>query len=150
MAYCTITEVQALNPKRTYDADSTPTLTQAEALISQIAAEIDTVLKGRSITTPVTAPTAFVDYLKQINAYGSAALAEMGMFPEAVGTQGGSPQSDRLWRIYTKAMTFLEKGDLPSAIRSGDPASFFTEHPVAEPTEDYAWRTPKFRKNQEF
>lgn len=149
MAYCTITEVQALNPKRTYSSSTTPTQTQVEVHIDSIAAEIDTILKGRGLTTPVTTPAAFLAYLVQVNAYGVAALAEMGMFPEAVGT-GQSPQGDRLWRLYVRAMTFLEKGDLPSAIQSGDPSSFFTEHPITEPTEDYKWRAPKFRKSREF
>jgi len=149
MAYCDIDDIRALNPQRTYSTSSVPTTAQVEEHVDNIAGAIDTVLKGRGLTTPVTTPTAFVTWLKQVNAYGAAALAEMGMFPEAVG-MGQSPQGDRLWKLYQQAMSFLQKGDLPAAIQSDDPSSFWTEHPVTEPTEDYSWRTPKFRKNKEF
>lgn len=149
MAYCAIADVRALNPQRTYSATSKPSTTQVEGHIDDIAGQIDTVLKGRGLTTPVTTPAAFVTYLEQVNAYGAAALAEMGMFPEAGGV-GATPQGDRLWKLYSQAMKYLQSGDLPSAIQSGDPASFFTEHPITEPTEDYDWRKPKFGKDKEF
>ena len=53
MSYCTMTDVQGFNPKRTYNATSTPTTTQVTEFIAKIAGEIDTVLQGRGLVTPV-------------------------------------------------------------------------------------------------
>jgi len=141
VTYCTITDVQALNPKRTYNVSSTPTNTQVEAIIDQVAAEIDTVLMGRSISVPVTSPSQFVAFLKGLNAHGAAAMAEMGMFPEALG-MGATPHGQRLWNIYNKMLDRLRTGDLPAAAQTGDPRSFFTEHPDES--------EPKFGKDKVF
>lgn len=149
MAYCTITDIRALNPKRTYSVSSTPTQAQVEALINQVAAEIDTIVSGRGLPVPVTDPSQFVAHLKQVNAYGAAALAEMGMFPESMGI-AETPHGKYLWTIYSQMTAQLKKGDLPAAIQSGDPRSFFEQHPVTEPTEDYEWRKPKFGKDKVF
>lgn len=149
MAYCTITDVQALNPKRTYGDTTTPTQTQVETSIDQIGNEIDSILLARGLTTPITTPTEFVAHLKQVNAYGAAALAEMAMFPEAGGPGATSHGSD-LWKIYKNMTTRLEKGELPTAVETTGPRSFFTEHPTTEPTEDQPWRKPKFGKDKEF
>lgn len=150
MAYCTITDVQALNPKRTYDTSSTPTQTQVESLVTQISNEIDSILSARGLTVPVTTPDHFVAHLKQVNAYGAAALAEMAMFPEATGL-GATTHGSELWRIYRDMRDKLEKGELPVSVEGGaGPRGFFEQHPITEPTEDYEWREPKFKKNKEF
>lgn len=151
MAYCTITDVRALNPKRTYDADSKPTETQVESFIDRIADEIDVVISGHGLSTPVASPQAFVDHLKQVNAYGAAALAEMAMFPEAAGSPGGSPHGDRLWKMYRAMMAPLARGEFPASLTDGaGPSSFFERHPATEPTESHKWREPKFKKDKEF
>ena len=147
MAYCTISEVRGLNPKWTYDTASKPTVTQVLSYISQIAAEIDTVLLGRSLTTPVTEPAEFVLHLKQVNAYGAAALAALAMFPEGAGP--ATPHGQRLWNIYKDAMKHLGADKLPFSVQAGTPSSFFEQH-TGEPTPDESWRQPKFGKNKDF
>lgn len=150
MAYCDIADVQALNPKRTYDGGSTPTQTQVGEFIDRVTSEIDTVLSGRGLTVPVTAPAAFVDHLKQVNAYGAAALAEAGMFPESFGV-GYTPHGAWLWSRYRDAIKELRDGELP--VGSGgelQPESFFTKYPTTEPTAEEEWRRPKFGKDKEF
>ncbi len=112
MAYAATSDVQALNPKRTYDATSTPTSTQATALIDQIAVEIDAVLEAQGYTVPVTSPANFVNVLKAINAYGAAALAEMGMFPE-VSEMGSTPHWKVLNDKYNEWMKQLRAGEIP-------------------------------------
>jgi len=150
MAYCVIADVQALNAKRTYDATSTPTATQVESLITRIANEIDTVLAARGLDTPVTTPAAFLDHLKQVNAYGAAALAEMAMFPETSGL-GETPHSAMLWKIYKEKLQALAEGQLPVAVTASyPPESFFTAHGDTEPVETAEWRVPKFGINKEF
>jgi len=141
VAYCTITDVQTLNPKRTYNVSSTPTQPQVETIIDQVAAEIDTVLLGRGISVPVTSPTQFVAFLKGLNAHGAAAMAEMGMYPEASG-MGATPHGQRLWNIYNKMLDRLRTGDLPTAAQTGDPRSFFEQYPDESP--------PKFGKDKVF
>ena len=44
MSYCTLADVQAANPKRTYGATTTPTLAEVGEFVSQIAGEIEDLL----------------------------------------------------------------------------------------------------------
>jgi len=144
-----MTDVQAINPKRTYSASTTPTTAQVEAHIISIAAQLDTLLQGRGLTTPVSEPPEFVAHLKQVNAYGAAALAETGQFPEAQGL-ASTPHGAWLWSIYNQMIKALKDDPLPVTAQSVDPFSFFTEHEGDEPEEEQAWREPKFRKNKDF
>lgn len=146
MAYCTIDDVRAKNPKRIYDATSKPTSTQVEQFITDISNEIDSTLSGREITVPVTTPDFFVNHLKQVNANGAAALAEMAMFPEAMGTPGGSPHGTNLYKIYKDQLRQLESGALPETVPGSGgrgPFSFGSEHP-----DDIG--KAKFKKDKEF
>jgi len=130
MAYCTITEVNNLNPKRNYEADTTPTTTQVNSLIDQIAVEIDAVLQAKGYTVPVTTPANFLSSLKYVNAYGAAALAEMGMFPET-SEMGQTPHWKILWKTYQDWLKSLRDGEIPSSLgidsESIGAGSFYTE-----------------------
>lgn len=152
MAYCDIDDVQGLNIQRgAYSTSTKPTLAQVNEFIDQIYNTINSILLARKVTTPVTTPAAFVEALKLGNAQGAGALAEMAMFPEAAGTPGGSPHGAQLWKMYQEFLKWLEKGKLPTALGAHPlPRGFFEQHPITEPTEDYPWREPKFRKNKEF
>jgi len=157
MAYCTITDVQGLNSQRTYSATSNPSLTEIDDFMTQIGNELDSVLLGRGLTVPVTAPASLVGALKLANAQGAAALAEMAMFPEAAGTPGGSPHGQRLWVMYKEFLAWLKTGDLPSAASTDSsghvgPMSFHSEHEdeETEPENTYDWQKPKIQKNKDF
>ncbi|MCK9569882.1 hypothetical protein M0R72_13140 [Candidatus Pacearchaeota archaeon] len=116
MAYCTITDVQALNPKRTYSTTTTPTTTQVTALIDRIASEIDAVLAAKGYTIPVTTPTTFVTFLKTVNAYGAGALAEAAMFPET-SEAGSTPHWKMLQTKYDAWMKLLiDGGAIPASM----------------------------------
>ncbi len=153
MAYCTITNVQALNPKRTYSASSTPTTTQVEGFITRIAEEIDAILAGRGFTVPVTTPASLLSYLTHVNALGAAALAEQAMFPEST-KPGTTASGANLWAQYKDAKEFLRTGDLPSEGSSAAdlPFSFAEQNQdtETEPAEEHDWQKPKFGKNKEF
>ncbi len=112
MAYASLSDIQALNPKRTHDATSTPSSTQVTALMVQVAVEIDAVLEAQGYTVPVTTPTNFVAVLKAINAYGAAALAELGMFPET-SEMGSTPHWKALNDKYNEWMKSLRAGEIP-------------------------------------
>lgn len=152
MAYCEIADVSALNPQRTYNPSSKPTSAQVVELISKVSAEIDSILLGRGYSTPVSTPTEFVTYLKSVNAHGAAALAEMGMFPEASGV-AATPHGELLWKLYKDMCTFLREGSLPSA-QWVSPRSFFEQHEGEEEepstTEVPEWQKPKFGKEKIF
>ena len=152
MAYAALADVQAINPKRSYSASTTPTTTQVTGFITDIAAEIDSILTARGLATPVTTPSEFVAHLAHVNAVGAAARAELAMFPEAAESPAGSPQGDRLWGQYQEYLRALRKDALPVAqIADMTPASFFTENAGSEcPSEAYAWREHSFRKGMEF
>jgi hypothetical protein len=155
MSYCTIAHVQGLNPQRgDYGASTHPTAAEVKVFILQIAAEIDTILSGRGIAVPVTAPAEFVTALQLGNSQGAAALAEQAMFPDSPANQGGSPHGAQLWAMYEKFKDWLKKGELPagSAVSGGKPRSFFQQHEAAdeEPDTTYDWQRPAIRKNKEF
>jgi len=152
MAYAALSDIQAVNPKRTYSATSTPTSTQVTAFLTDIAAEIDVVLASRGLTVPVTAPAEFLAHLTHVNAVGAAARAEFAMFPEASESPAGSPQGDRLWSQYQEYLRALRKDALPvTQIADTVPASFFTENAGStEPYESSAWREPRVRRSMEF
>ena len=152
MAYAAIADVRAVNPKRTYSTTSTPTTTQVEGFITDIAAEMDTVIAGRGIVVPVTTPAEFLAFVTHLNALGAAALAERAMFPEAAGI-GATPSSVVLWKQYQDGLKFLKEGKLPVSMdSSAEPFSFHGEHQTteSEPSETYPWQRPKFGKNKEF
>ena len=152
MAYAALADVQAINPKRTYGASTTPTTTQVAGFIDDIAAEIDSLLSARGLATPVTEPASFLAHLTHVNAVGAAARAEFAMFPEAAESPAGSPQGDRLWGQYQEYLRALRKDALPVTMVHDDvPASFFTENAGATcPEETYAWREHGVRKGMEF
>ena len=130
MAYCTSTEVGNLNPKRTYSATSTPTTTQVSALIDQVAVEIDAVLESLGYMVPITTPANLVLFLKYVNAYGAAYLAEAGMFPETA-EPGETAHWQMLKKVYDNYMKMLLDGKIPPSLEGGtlgnDVASFYTE-----------------------
>ena len=146
MAYCTTTEINNLMPKYPTGAATTPTTTQAEAIIDQIAAEIDLVLESQGYTVPVTTPTTFVNALKAVNAYGAAALIEAGMFP-AVTEKGQSPHWKVLDDKYKEWLTDLKDGRVPSTLSAAligtDVGGFYTD--ACEDTDEYP--DPVFRKS---
>ena len=127
MAYASLSDIQALNPKRTYSATTTPTSTQVSALIDQIAAEIDAELMAKGYEAPATTPTEWVTFLKAVNAYGAAALAEMGMFPET-SEQGSTPHWKVLYDTYKKWMKEIEEEKItPSSVSGANVGGYYTD-----------------------
>lgn len=153
MSYCVIADVRGFNPKRTYNTTSTPTEAQVTEFIEKIAGEIDTVLQGRGLSTPITTPAEFVTFLEQTNAVGAAALAERAMFPEASGLMGTTSAAAVHWKQYQDALKWLMTGNLPTGTSAEAlPFSFFEQNQAVteEPHDDPTWVRPKFGKNKEF
>jgi len=147
MAYCTLDDVQALNPKRKYDTDSSPSVTQVNSLIDTVAIEIDAVLQAQDYTVPVTTPANLVNFLKAINAYGAAGLSEQGMLPET--TEAGSTSHGKwLYDIFKRYMKMLADGKIPDTIEPStggeDASSYYTD--MADKDE---FPDPPFRMRRE-
>jgi hypothetical protein len=143
MAYCTITDVRGLNPKRTYNATTTPTEAQVGQYITDIAAEIDSIIQAQGYTVPVTAPANFVTVLKLLNARGAAAQAEIAMFPES--GVGATPHGQQLLSLYKDGLKALRAGEIPETITgqtTSPVGSYYTE--VAD---QESYPEPAFRKS---
>lgn len=83
MSYCTAADIEAMNAQRkqTFGAATTPTLTQVNDFIDEIAAEIDAILSAAGASVPVSPAS---DYLKLINKMGAAAMVEAAKQMEGV------------------------------------------------------------------
>ena len=141
--YCTLTDVEALNPKRIYGTSTTPTSTQVKALITQVAVEIDAILEAQGYTVPVTTPANLVNFLKYVNAYGAAYLAESGMFPETT-SPGETAHWQLLKKIYDDYMKMLMESKTPAGLGVGadviNVGSFYTEMNTPSDFPDPAFR----------
>jgi hypothetical protein len=146
MAYCTITDVRGLNPKRTYSTTTTPTQAQVEQYITDIAAEIDNAIQSQGYTVPVTSPANFVAVLKMLNARGAAAQAEIAMFPES--GPGSTPHGAQLLSLYRDGLKALRSGEIPEEITGqtgANVASYYTESADKD-----SYDGPVFKKSSEF
>ncbi len=72
MAYADITQTQSYL-SLALSATSQPTLTQAQGILDDRAAEIDSALGSRGYSVPITSPAWFVADLAVLNAKGAAA-----------------------------------------------------------------------------
>jgi len=144
MSYCTISDVRAINPKRTYSATTTPTDTHVATFIDLIAADIDVILSSRGYTTPITTPAAFMTWLKLLNALGAAAMAEDAMFPETT-EKGSTPHASILRKQYDARLTKLQNGEITPETDLGDNVSSYY-HTMSD-TDDFP--EPVFRKRSE-
>jgi hypothetical protein len=154
VSYCTLTDVIGINPKRIYTVSSTPTIAQVTSFMAQIAAEIDSILQGRGLTTPVTVTPEFVAWLSALNARGAAAMAEQAMFPETRGMMQTSSGAV-LWSQYQDGLKFLRTGELPAGTSAVSVQSLpfsFMEQNVGGMDEphDEGWAQSKFGINKEF
>lgn len=74
-AYVTLEDVRTLLPNRTYDANSKPTMEQAEQILKDVALRLNGILRGLGYATPLTG-TDDKALLASFNRLGGAALIE--------------------------------------------------------------------------
>lgn len=91
--YCTIPDVEA-HTSLGYDAESQPSRTEVQRMITGVAREIDGVLQASGYTLPIaTSFTDAIEMLKDYNALGASYKAWYGgqrgtaVFPAAVSWQ---------------------------------------------------------------
>jgi len=143
MSYCSLTDVQELTPKFTFNATSTPTQTQVESLITKIAVEIDAALEVQGITIPVTEPANFVAWLKNLNALGVAYRAMQGMFP-STAEKDSLPAWQTYRKDYREGLDAIRKGEMPASVTSS-PASVGAYY--TDSADQSAYPDPVFRKS---
>lgn len=110
--YCDIAAVQAHNAVRRYGPQTTPSTEQVLSFISARAAELDVMMMGLGISTPVPATSATsYAWLAAANAYGAAADAEAAMFP-ASADRDETPHVVYLRRRWEEMTMALVNGDV--------------------------------------
>ncbi len=152
MAYCTVEDVQSLSqPKITYDSTTRPTKIQVEGFIDEISGEMEVTILSVGYGLPITDVKA-LKYLRLINKYGSAALAEA-----AVVQQGNPDVSDwveTLFERYEKGLKRIETvpGALGSVIKtsSGKMRSMHTSNTADGSDPEYSDNTPFVTRTNDF
>lgn len=153
MSYATLAETQQLISKWTLGATTTPTATQAQAIVDEISYEVDAKLAAGNVSTiPVTEPAYFLGYLKLVNMYGAAAAILKSMFPASVGA--GETPAWAFWESrYQKALKALEDGSaLPPGVTTSvriSPSSYGTRYPL-EDAEIGVNAEPFFKRSTKF
>lgn len=136
MAYATETKLEALMAKFSVDGGSSPDSSQVAVIIQDVEGEIDTALRTQGISTPVTTPAYFLDWLEGLATAGAAARALKSMFPDATGA--GETPAYAFWQtIYNNGLRDIKNGTMipPEVTRSGSgisPSTYFTRNPDEE------------------
>ena len=137
-AYAALADVQGLIAKFTISASSKSTDTQAGVIITDVSAEIDSVIAGAGYAVPVTAPAWFLNALKLLNAYGAAAAVLRSMFPDRTGGEDGSSALESFYAAqYNRGLRRLATGEaIPPGLAAGSaqvtPSTYFTRNPDEE------------------
>jgi hypothetical protein len=106
-AYCNVSDIQSLLPARRYDGNSKPTFDGAEAIIKDVAKEINGVLRALGYSPPLTG-THDAEDLRTMNKYGAAALIESATL---IGVQGQSALAVAYMERYTAMLAKLSAGE---------------------------------------
>jgi hypothetical protein len=100
-------------------------------LLPDVSGQIDRVLSGRAVVVPVTAPGAFLDALKLLNARGVAAQVIAVLFPQAAGPASTTLHTF-LEKLFEDGLQRLRTDELPEGLANNKtvlPRSFATSHP---------------------
>jgi hypothetical protein len=123
-----------------------PTAADGLALADTAQGEIDAILAGRGLVTPVTAPASFVNLLRDLCAMYAGAFLVAQLFPQAAGP-ASTTLNEWLMRQYRAGLEDLRRGDvIPDALASTAtalPRSYWTSHPFDEdglPTTEPAFK----------
>lgn len=136
MAYCILSDVEGRLRGPALSSESTPTVSEAESMITGIGAEIDMALDIHNVATPVTTPARFVLWLKELNTVGAAASALMTRKADASGLNADAAAS-RLEKRYQDGLALLRSGAaIPTELRTDTtnlPTALHIERPDEEP-----------------
>lgn len=109
--YCERADVQEVNQQRTYSASTRPTAEQVDGFITDVFSEMNLILNAAGYTTPVaTSATAASAWLKVVNAWGAAGMAEEAT--HSVGAPGESARSDSLMKRYRDRLKMISAKEI--------------------------------------
>jgi phage gp36-like protein len=142
-SYCTHSDIYAALPSVAVESSGTvPTETQLDAMIVDVSAEIDGVLRSRSYTLPISDADSLA-YLKTVCVYGTAAMMLQAKFMED-GSEGGA----EFWETrYRKALDDIRSGAVVVPDADIDSVSFgegFTADADGDAYEPFATRDMEF------
>ena len=130
MAYSTVDQVRSRMAQFSIGTSTKPTTAQVTTFLDEIDSEINVILTGHGIETPVTTPADFVTWLSNVAANGVTALVLKSMFPNTVGP-GETPAWAFFEKRYQDALKMLREGGvIPGA--DSQASTYFTRNPVTE------------------
>lgn len=138
MAYATIDEVERLMAQFSLSGSSKPDITEAEAMLAAIDAEVDVALASAGVAVPVTMPAYFVTWLSEVTAWGAAAGILKSMFPRATGEGEASQSVHAFWeKRYQNAIASIRSReaippDVPTNAANVAPSTYLTRNPDSE------------------
>lgn len=135
MAYATEVRVESLMSQFDISGSTKPTTVQVARIITDVDAELDVALAAQGVTTPVTAPTDFLNWLIGISSIGVTARVCRSAFPDVAGP--GEQPAFRYWqKLYDGALDGIKDGSMiPPTVATGgavSPSTYLTRNPDTE------------------
>lgn len=129
-----------------------PTVADGIALADAASGELDAILAGQGIATPVAAPATFVTRLRDAAAQYAASFIVADLFPQAAGP-GSTTLHVWLMDQYRDFRDGVRRGDtIPNDMTAsgagGLGRSYWTTHPTDEDGNDTT--TPHFSRDMPF
>lgn len=134
--YVEVSDVKAIIAAFDVGRETNPDRLEADTIVIDTDAEINSVLDAAGLSVPVTTPSHFVDWLKALNKYGAAAAILKSMFPDAAGP--GETPAYAFWEArYRNALKMFAKGQgIPDSATKGggdlNPSTYLTRNPDVE------------------
>ena len=138
MSYADRADIQGMMAKFKLSASTTPTIAQADDIIDDISAEIDSVIAGAGYAVPVTSPVWFLRALRMLNRYGATSAVLRSMFPQKSGAGEAAVAIESYYATqYQRGLKRLATGEaIPPELATGTaqvkPSTYFTRNPNAE------------------
>lgn len=158
MAYTDTDGVNSILGPHAATSSTRPTVTELDAMVNGIDAQINSVLRGAGIDiVPVTSSddSIFNRFLVEVNKWGAAGEFLKALFPEVTGP-GESPAFGFWEKRYQDTLKQWREGmDLPASLLSGpndpSPSTYFTANPDEERVySDLMENTDRTRIGDEF
>lgn len=146
LLYSTVDDVERLMAHFAVNSTTRPNKVQVESILADTEQEVTVALSGAGISTPVTTPTGFKDWVGLVVSYGATAAVLKSMFPSVSGP--AETPAYAFWESrYKAALKGLADGSLisPDVPRNGHkirPSNYFTRNPSED--EDLGFAEPWF------
>lgn len=136
MAYAVLKDVERLIAQFEITATGTPSSTEVDRILTDMEAEVNVALAAAGYTVPATAPAFFLEWLRILVSYGTAAAVLKSRFPDVVGP--GENPAYAFWESRYKAgLKGIQNGsmvppDAGSTSAFVAPSTYLTRNPDTE------------------